>query len=110
MAEHIASDKELWLRTLVEKELGIDPDLAVSPIKDALTMGGTFILAAMIPIIPYFFMGGSVAIGVSAGATLAALFALGMGKGRLVQRSPIFQGLEILAHRRSSRGPRLDPR
>ncbi len=97
MAEHIASDKELWLRTLVEKELGIDPDLAVSPVKDALTMGGTFILAAMVPIIPYFFMGGNVAIGISAGATLAALFALGLGKGRLVQRSPIFQGLEILA-------------
>ena len=97
MAEHIASDKELWLRTLVEKELGIDPDLAVSPIKDALTMGGTFILAAMVPIIPYFFMGGNAAIGISAGATLAALFALGMGKGRLVQRSPILQGLEILA-------------
>lgn len=97
MAEHIASDKELWLRTLVEKELGIDPDLAVSPIKDALTMGGTFILAAMVPIIPYFFMGGNLAIGISAGATLAALFALGLGKGRLVQRSPIFQGLEILA-------------
>ena len=96
MAEHIASDKELWLRTLVEKELGIDPDLAVSPVKDALTMGGTFILAAMVPIIPYFFMGGNAAIGISAGATLAALFALGMGKGRLVQRSPIFQGLEIL--------------
>ncbi len=96
MAEHIASDKELWLRTLVEKELGIDPDLAVSPVKDAVTMGGTFILAAMVPIIPYFFMGGNVAIGISAGATLAALFALGMGKGRLVQRSPLLQGLEIL--------------
>ena len=96
MAEHIASDKELWLRTLVEKELGIDPDLATSPVKDALTMGGTFILAAMIPIIPYFFTGGNLAIGVSAGATLATLFALGMGKGRLVQRSPLLQGLEIL--------------
>ena len=59
-------------------------------------MGGTFILAAMIPIIPYFFMGGNLAIGVSAGATLATLFALGMGKGRLVQRSPLLQGLEIL--------------
>ena len=96
MAEHIASDKELWLRTLVEKELGIDPDLATSPVKDALTMGGTFILAAMIPIMPYFFTGGNLAIGVSAGATLATLFALGMGKGRLVQRSPLLQGLEIL--------------
>ena len=96
MAEHIASDKELWLRTLVEKELGIDPDLVTNPVKDALTMGGTFIIAAMVPIIPYFFMGGNLAIGVSAGATLAALFVLGMGKGRLVQRSPILQGLEIL--------------
>ena len=96
MAEHIASDKELWLRTLVEKELGIDPDLATSPVKDALTMGGTFILAAMVPIIPYFFMGGNLAIGISAGATLAALFALGLGKGRLVQRSPLLQGVEIL--------------
>ncbi len=96
MAEHIASDKELWLRTLVEKELGIDPDLVSNPIKDALTMGSTFIIAALIPIIPYFFLDGNRAIGVSAGAALASLFILGMAKGRLVQRSPILQGLEIL--------------
>jgi len=96
MAEHIASDKELWLRTLVEKELGIDPDLVSNPIKDALTMGSTFIIAALIPIIPYFFLDGNRAIGISAGAALASLFVLGMAKGRLVQRSPILQGLEIL--------------
>lgn len=96
MAEHIASDKELWLRTLVEKELGLDPDLVSNPIKDALTMGSTFIIAALIPIIPYFFLGGSRAIGISAGAALASLFVLGTAKGRLVQRSPILQGLEIL--------------
>ncbi|MCZ6534425.1 MAG: VIT1/CCC1 transporter family protein [Chloroflexi bacterium] len=96
MAEHIASDKELWLRTLVEKELGLDPDLVSNPIKDALTMGSTFIIAALIPILPYFFLGGSRAIGISAGAALASLFVLGTAKGRLVQRSPILQGLEIL--------------
>ncbi len=97
MAEHIASDKELWLRTLVEKELGIDPDLVSNPLKDALTMGATFIVAAMVPIIPYFFMGGNLAIGVSAGAALAGLFVLGTAKGRLVKKSPLLQGLEILA-------------
>jgi VIT1/CCC1 family predicted Fe2+/Mn2+ transporter len=36
------------------------------------------------------------AIGVSVSAGLIALFVLGMAKGRLVQRSPILQGLEIL--------------
>ena len=28
--------------------------------------------------------------------TLVGLFALGMGKGRIVQKSPILQGLEVL--------------
>ena len=39
VAEHIAADKDLWLRTLVEKELGISPDVTSNPLKDALTMG-----------------------------------------------------------------------
>ena len=34
---------------------------------------------------------------VSIAAALVGLFVLGMGKGRLVQRSPVLQGLEILA-------------
>ena len=96
VAEHIAADKELWLRTLVEKELGISPAMTSNPIKDAFTMGTAFIIAAMIPVLPYFFIEGKVAIGASVGATLVGLFALGIGKGRMVHLSPILQGLEIL--------------
>jgi len=96
LADEIAEDKDLWLRTLVEKELGISPDDTSNPTKDALTMGVAFILAAIIPIMPHFFLEGGQAIGVSAAAALTALFFLGVGKGRLVQRSPLFQGLEIL--------------
>ena len=96
MAEHIASDRDLWLRTLVEKELGIDPDLASNPVKDALAMGSTYVVAAMIPIVPYFFIEGGIGTGVSVAGALGALFALGTAKGRLVKRSPILQGLEIL--------------
>jgi VIT1/CCC1 family predicted Fe2+/Mn2+ transporter len=50
----------------------------------------------MVPIIPYLFLTGIIAIGVSVLGGLIALFVLGMAKGRLVQRSPILQGLEIL--------------
>jgi len=96
LADEIAEDKELWLRTLVEKELGISPDDTSSPVKDALTMGVAFILAATIPIVPHFFMEGGAAISVSIAAALTGLFILGVGKGRLVQRSPLMQGLEIL--------------
>ncbi|MQG10941.1 MAG: hypothetical protein FI716_05500 [SAR202 cluster bacterium] len=96
LADEISEDKELWLRTLVEKELGISPDETSSPLKDALTMGIAFILAAVVPILPHFFLEGGPAIAVSIAAALTGLFILGVGKGRLVQRSPFFQGLEIL--------------
>ncbi|MCH8893805.1 MAG: VIT1/CCC1 transporter family protein [Chloroflexi bacterium] len=97
LADEIAEDKDLWLRTLVEKELGISPDDTSNPTKDALTMGVAFILGATIPIMPHFFLEGGQAIGISIAAALTGLFILGVGKGRLVQRSPLMQGLEILA-------------
>ena len=96
MADEIAQDRELWLKTLVEKELGISGDVTSSPLKDALVMGLAFIVGAAVPLVPHFFLTGGQAIGVSVGATLAGLFALGIYKGRMVQRSPLLQGLEIL--------------
>ena len=96
VAEHVAVDKDLWLRTLVEKELGLSPEVTSNPIKDAFTMGAAFIVGAFIPILPYFFIEGKVAIGSSVAATLVGLFVLGLGKGRIVRRSPILQGLEIM--------------
>ena len=96
LADEISQDKELWLNTLVEKELGISAEETANPIKDGLVMGTSFILAAVIPIVPYLFFDGGQAIGISVAGALTGLFVLGMGKGRLVQRSPVLQGLEIL--------------
>ena len=96
LANEIAQDKELWLNTLVEKELGISPEETTSPIKDALVMGVSFIIAALGPILPYLFLTGTPAIAVSVSGALAGLFVLGLVKGRLVQKSPVLQGLEIL--------------
>ena len=96
LADEIAQDKDLWLRTLVEKELGISPDDTANPIKDAMAMGSSFVVAAFLPIIPHMILSGWTAIGVSVAASLTGLFILGVGKGRLLQRAPILQGLEIL--------------
>lgn len=96
LAEEISQDKDLWLNTLVEKELGISAEETTNPIKDGLVMGASFIIAALIPILPYFFFRGPLAISISIIGALTGLFILGMGKGRLVQRSPLLQGLEIL--------------
>ena len=96
MADEISQDRELWLRTMVEKELGISIEETTNPVKDAVVMGLAFITGAAVPLVPHFFLTGGQAIGVSVGATLAGLFTLGLVKGRMVERSPLLQGLEIL--------------
>ena len=96
LADEISQDRDLWLRTLVEKELGISSDETTNPIKDALVMGTSFVVASMVPIAPYLFLESRSAIGISVAGSLLGLFILGMGKGRMVGKSPILQGLEIL--------------
>ena len=96
LADKVSEDKDLWLRTLLEKELGISPEMTSNAMKDALTMGAAFVVAAMIPILPYFFLGKTTAITVSVAVTLTGLFALGVWKGRVVKKSKWRQGLEVL--------------
>ena len=97
LANEISSNETLWLNTLLEKKLGISPDFGGNPLKDAVAMCVSFGFAAALPIIPFLFLAiGPVAIGLSIGLSLAGLFALGLAKGRLVRKSPILQGLEIL--------------
>ena len=109
MADEISQDRDLWLKTLVEKELGISTEETTNPVKDALVMGLAFITGAAVPLVPHFFLTGGTAIGVSVGATLAGLFTLGLLKGRMVERSPLLQGLEILGIGSLSAGSRLRP-
>ena len=96
LADEVSQDEDLWLRTMAEKELGISFEETTSPVKDAGVMGLSFIAAALLPIIPHLFLTGFLAISVSVAAALMGLFALGAFKGRLVSKSPVLQGLEIL--------------
>lgn len=97
LANEISSNETLWLNTLLEKKLGISPDFGGNPLKDAGVMCVSFGSAAIIPIVPFLLLAvGPMAIGWSVGLSLAGLFALGLAKGRLVRKSPILQGLEIL--------------
>ncbi len=97
LANDIARHKTLWLNTLLEKKLGISPDFGGNPLQDALVMGVSFVLSAIVPIAPYLALDvGPAAVGWSVGLSLAGLFGLGLVKGRLVRKSPLWQGLEIL--------------
>jgi len=85
------------LKTMAEKELGIPFEPPGSPVRDAVTMGLSFIAGAVVPIVPYFVMDPTGGVLVSVGLTLAVLFGIGVVKARLTESSWWRSGLEIAA-------------
>ena len=94
VAHDLASNKQVLLKTMVEKELGIVEDDA-NAVRGAIVMGASFGLAALVPILPYLFLAVNVALWVSVLASAAMLFAMGALKSRWTGRHWLPSGLEI---------------
>jgi VIT1/CCC1 family predicted Fe2+/Mn2+ transporter len=95
VANELASNQRVLLRTMVEKELGIVPDEG-SPFRGAIIMGGSFGLAALVPILPYLLLRADLALYVSVGLTGLALFVMGVLKSQWTRRPWWRSGLEVL--------------
>lgn len=94
LADHIMEDKEAALNTLAREELGIDPDeMGGNPWEAAVTSFFLFALGAIVPVIPFFFAGGTSAIVVSMALAGLALFVTGAGIALLTGRNVMFSGL-----------------
>jgi VIT1/CCC1 family predicted Fe2+/Mn2+ transporter len=96
VAVEIGRDPNVLLRTMVEKELGVTLDEGGSALQGALILAGSFLVAALFPLLPYFFLPVRSALWVSIGLSAVAMFAVGVWKSRLTKRGPIASGLEIL--------------
>lgn len=96
IAERLSADPETALKTLVREELGLDPDELGSPWGAAIGSFVAFCIGASIPVVPYLFGGGSVAFWVSLGASLVALFGVGVAVSLLTGRSALFSGMRQL--------------
>ena len=92
-AEHIFQDPEVALQTLVREELGLDQDGISSPWSAAGGSFLAFVTGAIVPVIPFLFGSGDVALLVSFGMSMAALFLLGALVSLLTGRNLVFSGL-----------------
>jgi VIT1/CCC1 family predicted Fe2+/Mn2+ transporter/rubrerythrin len=86
MADRLMDDRQLALRVMAERELGISAEAPTDPRKDAGVMGASYLIGGLIPLIPYFFTVGLIAIGLSIGLTLVALGGVGFAKARTAHR------------------------
>jgi vacuolar iron transporter family protein len=98
LAERIIGNKATALDTLAREELGIDPDeLGGSPWTAAGTSFLLFSGGAVLPVLPFFALSGSMAVAASLGVGAAAMFAIGAGTSLFTGRGVLFSGLRQLA-------------
>jgi VIT1/CCC1 family predicted Fe2+/Mn2+ transporter len=95
--EEVTRTPELALETYARAGLGVDPGHLGSPIAAATSSFVSFSIGAIIPLLPWFFLEGDGAVGVS--ILLGALTALAIGGaiGASTGRSPVVGALRQLA-------------
>jgi vacuolar iron transporter family protein len=95
VAQGLASNPNVFLRTKVQKELGLSPDSGGAAVGDAIVVGCTYLGAAVVPLWPYFFFSLHVALAISLVCTLVALCAVGVAKGRVTRLSLVRSAIEV---------------
>ena len=97
LAETIIADREVALDTLAREELGLDPSELGSPWAAA---GGSFLafaVGALIPVLPYLFVRGTLTIVPAIALAGMALFAVGASLSLLTGRHPLYSAVRMLA-------------
>jgi len=87
--------QQVFLRTFQEKVFGLGSAEINRPLQAAAVMGVSFILGALIPILPYLISKGTTALAISAGLSALTLFAVGVFKGYLAAKSPLRSGIQF---------------
>jgi len=97
LAKQILDNKEFAIDTLAREELGIDPkELGGSAWEAAITSFVLFAIGAIIPVIPFTFMGGILAVGVSIGLSALALFGIGAAITLFTGKPVLYSGLRMV--------------
>ena len=96
VSEILARYPNSHVRMTVEKELGLAFGEHRTALGDAFVVGAMFILAAWVPVFPYFVWETHAALAVSLGATAVALFGLGTFKGYVSGMRRLLSGSYVL--------------
>jgi len=91
----LTQEEKVFLRTFQEKVFGLGAAEINRPLQAALVMGLSFIVGALIPLLPYFILAGVRALYLSIVLAATTLFSVGVFKGHLAARSLFLSGLEF---------------
>lgn len=93
--DHLARDKEQFVRTLAAERLNTTEEGLRNPMASATSGALSTAVGAFIPIVPFFFMSGYPAVITAAIVSLVAHFAVGAAKSLITVRSWWASGTEM---------------
>lgn len=92
LADELAKDKDKWVKFMMKYELGLEKPDANRARKSALTIGISYIVGGIIPLLPYFFTATPTeGLKISAIITIVCLFVFGYFKSK-VTGQPVLKG------------------
>jgi VIT1/CCC1 family predicted Fe2+/Mn2+ transporter len=98
LADRLAQNPEAMLKVLAIEELGgSSVDQGGSPVQSALAAGVSTLIGAMVPVLPFFWLRGGVAVVTAGVVSLVAHFLVGAAKSLFTLRSWWAAGLEMTA-------------
>jgi vacuolar iron transporter family protein len=100
IVDKITSDKQVWLKTMLTEELGLNLEIVGSPLKGALAMFGAFLLGGILPILPYFIvksgsLSSATAIWIAIALSVVSSFVIGAIKSRMAKKNWLKGGIEM---------------
>lgn len=97
LVKRVTSDKQHWLEFMAKEELGIVPETFDNPLKVGATMGISFLIGALPPLLPFAFTHRApLAAKVAGIVSLVALFFIGAGRSKVTKLNWVRNGLEIM--------------
>jgi VIT1/CCC1 family predicted Fe2+/Mn2+ transporter len=97
IVSHITADPTRWRSVMMREELGFGVEVMDPPLRSALTVGGSYLVGAAVPLLPYLLVEPKLGILISALATIIALFVVGAAKTVLTARPWWRSGVESMA-------------
>ena len=96
LVHRVTEDRERWLKTLAREELGLGEEKFESPYTAGGLAGFSFAFGAVVPILPYVFLGGLQGTLASIIASIAAAFGIGALKSLVTGRRWLRSGVEMV--------------
>ena len=96
LAEEMMRTPELALQTHAREELGVDPESLGNPYQAAGASAASFAIGALVPLLPWFFAHGAVAVVISLVLGALSSVAIGVALSRYAGRSALHSAFRQL--------------